>query len=36
MPRRVPDTTRIRELIGWTPTRDLRDIITRVIEEQRR
>jgi UDP-glucose 4-epimerase len=27
MPRRVPDTTRIRELTGWAPERSLDDII---------
>lgn len=32
MPRRVPDTTRIRELIGYEPTLDLPEILDRVIE----
>jgi UDP-glucose 4-epimerase len=27
MRRRVPDTTRLRQLTGWAPTRDLRQII---------
>jgi nucleoside-diphosphate-sugar epimerase len=27
MPRRVPDTTRIRALTGWTPEKSLDDII---------
>jgi UDP-glucose 4-epimerase len=30
MPRRVPNTARIRDLIGWVPTRDLSQIITDV------
>ncbi len=30
MRRRVPDTTRIRQLLGWQPQRDLQDILQRV------
>ncbi len=30
MPRRVPNTARVRELIGWTPKRDLAQIISDV------
>jgi UDP-glucose 4-epimerase len=32
MPRRVPDTTRLRELIGFEPTVQLDEILERVIE----
>lgn len=35
MHRRVPDTSRISEAIGWAPTRDLDEIITGVIDEAR-
>ncbi len=35
MERRVPDITRAKELIGFTPTVDLEDIISRVVAEQR-
>jgi UDP-glucose 4-epimerase len=35
MQRRVPDTTRARELIGFAPTADLDDIIRMVIDYQR-
>jgi UDP-glucose 4-epimerase len=35
MLRRVPDTTRVRELIGWQPTIDLDGIIESVIGYQR-
>jgi UDP-glucose 4-epimerase len=35
MPRRVPDTTRARNLIGFQPTVDLSGIIERVIQDQR-
>lgn len=34
MERRVPDTTRARDLVGFRPTVGLRDIIRLVIEEQ--
>ena len=33
MQRRVPDTTRIRELVGWRPTRNLDDILDETIAE---
>jgi UDP-glucose 4-epimerase len=36
MPRRVPDTTKVRDLIGFRPTLDLRAIVTRVAEYYRR
>jgi UDP-glucose 4-epimerase len=35
MERRVPDTSRIRTLTGWKPTRSLNDIITDVIAYER-
>jgi UDP-glucose 4-epimerase len=35
MRRRVPDISRIRELIGYRPTLDVRQILARVIEDQR-
>ncbi len=35
MQRRVPDTTRIRELTGWRPHRSLDEIIRDVIAEER-
>ncbi|SEK22835.1 NAD-dependent epimerase/dehydratase family protein [Nonomuraea pusilla] len=35
MRRRVPDTTRIRELTGWTPRRTLDEILTEVVKEAR-
>ena len=35
MPRRVPDTTRIRELVGYRPTVELDETLTRVIEHFR-
>lgn len=35
MQRRVPDTAKLRALIGWVPQHDLASIIDRVIEEQR-
>jgi UDP-glucose 4-epimerase len=35
MQRRVPDTTRARELIGFAPTAELDDIIRMVIDYQR-
>jgi UDP-glucose 4-epimerase len=31
MPRRVPDLSKIRALIGYEPTVDLEEILTRVI-----
>jgi UDP-glucose 4-epimerase len=34
MERRVPDTTRAHELVGFAPTADLDDIIRSVIEDQ--
>ena len=36
MERRVPDTTRAHELVGFAPTAGLDDIIRSVIEDQRR
>jgi UDP-glucose 4-epimerase len=36
MPRRVPDTTKIRAWIGWAPTRSLDEILADVIAEHRR
>ncbi len=35
IPRRVPDTTKIRELIGWEPTRSLDDILEETIARTR-
>jgi UDP-glucose 4-epimerase len=35
MPRRVPDLTKVEQLVGYEPKRGLRDIITRVIEHFR-
>jgi UDP-glucose 4-epimerase len=35
MQRRVPDTARINELIGWAPERSLGEILADVIEHQR-
>jgi nucleoside-diphosphate-sugar epimerase len=35
MPRRVPDTTKLRKTLGWAPTRTLDDIIGDVVEEHR-
>ena len=35
MQRRVPDTSRIHELIGWSPERSLADILGDVVEHQR-
>ena len=32
MPRRVPDLTKIRQLVGYEPEVQLNEIITRVIE----
>lgn len=36
MLRRVPDTTRIHQLLGWAPTSTLDDIIRELVAEQRR
>jgi UDP-glucose 4-epimerase len=36
MVRRVPDTSRIRELLGWAPTRSLDQILSDVIEYEQR
>ncbi len=33
MPRRVPDTTKLRTLTGWAPTRSLADILSETIAE---
>ena len=35
MPRRVPDLTKIRDLVGYAPTLGLDEILDRVIEDQR-
>ena len=35
MPRRVPDTTKLQSLIGFRPTVELDEILTRVIESYR-
>ncbi|MBE3013294.1 GDP-mannose 4,6-dehydratase [Microbispora sp. NEAU-D428] len=35
MQRRVPDTTKLRELTGWTPQRSLDDILAETIAEAR-
>jgi UDP-glucose 4-epimerase len=35
MPRRVPDISKIRNLVGYAPTMSLDEILGRVIEEQR-
>ena len=32
MPRRVPDISKIRALVGYEPTVELDEILTRVIE----
>ena len=32
IPRRVPDTSKVRDLTGWTPTHDLHAIIKRMID----
>jgi UDP-glucose 4-epimerase len=36
MKRRIPDTTKIRELIGWTPKVDLDSLLMKVIKYHRR
>jgi UDP-glucose 4-epimerase len=33
MRRRVPDTTKVRELTGWRPSRNLEDILTETLHE---
>jgi UDP-glucose 4-epimerase len=35
MYRRVPDTTKVRELIDWHPTRTLQDVVQNVVAYQR-
>ncbi|MET7466282.1 NAD-dependent epimerase/dehydratase family protein [Nonomuraea sp. NPDC005501] len=35
MVRRVPDTTRLRELTGWTPLRNLDEILSEVVKDTR-
>ena len=35
MPRRVPDISKINALVGYTPTVDLDEILTRVVEHCR-
>jgi UDP-glucose 4-epimerase len=35
MQRRIPDTSKLRGLIGWSPTKDLDQILADVIESQR-
>jgi UDP-glucose 4-epimerase len=35
MYRRVPDTTKVRELIDWHPTRSLQDVVQNVVAHQR-
>ena len=35
MQRRVPDTTRARELVGFEPTVPLNEIIAMVVQDQR-
>jgi UDP-glucose 4-epimerase len=35
MYRRIPDITKVRDLIGWSPTRSLEDIIRDVVAYQR-
>ena len=35
MPRRIPDTGRIEELLGWRPTKTLDQILEDVIEDRR-
>ena len=36
MPRRIPDTTKIRNLVGWQPTVALQQILADVVEFHRR
>ena len=35
LPRRVPDISKIRDLIGWNPTLSLADILERVVAHMR-
>ena len=35
MPRRLPDITKIQELIGYQPTRDLGEMLESIIEHER-
>ena len=35
MPRRIPDTGRIQELLGWRPTKSLDEVLQDVIEDRR-
>ena len=35
MQRRIPDTTKIRERIGWQPTKSLDEILADVVAEHR-
>jgi UDP-glucose 4-epimerase len=35
MPRRVPDISKIRDWLGWEPSRSLEEILTDVVEHQR-
>jgi UDP-glucose 4-epimerase len=35
MYRRIPDTTKVRKLIGWSPKRSLEDVIRDVVKHQR-
>jgi len=35
MPRRVPDITKISQLLGWRPTIDVDQIVEKVIAFQR-
>jgi len=36
MQRRIPDTSKIRSLLGWHPTKSLTEILSDVIDEHRR
>jgi UDP-glucose 4-epimerase len=36
MQRRIPDTSKIRSLLGWHPTKTLEEILSDVIDEHRR
>ena len=35
MPRRVPDLTKVKELVGYEPRVDLPEILSKVIEHHR-